>query len=169
MRGNLFINCREQKCILRALCKTLRKMGLWQWLSQYNDCNMRMRIWALTPGTPGRGWAPWLMSAMLVLGRQRQEDPWGVLARQSSWLMSSRFSGRSFLKWRWRWCWRDGSVVKSNCCSWRGQKFRCQHHKEAHNCAYSSSKGSDALFWCLWVPVLICTYQPTVTLNFKTL
>jgi hypothetical protein len=42
--------------------------------------------------------------------------------------------------------WRDGSVVKSTDCSFRGPEFKSQ---QPHGGSQPSVMGSDALFWCV--------------------
>lgn len=48
---------------------------------------------------------------------------------------------------------RVDSVVKSNCCFSRGPWFDSQHlHGKSEPSVYSSSRGSNALFWPDWTP-----------------
>jgi hypothetical protein len=42
--------------------------------------------------------------------------------------------------------WRDGSVVKSSDCSFRGPEFNSQ---QPHGGSQPSVKGYDAFFWCV--------------------
>jgi hypothetical protein len=44
------------------------------------------------------------------------------------------------------WGWRDGSVVKSTDCSFRGPEFNSQ---QPHGGSQPSVMGSNALFWCV--------------------
>lgn len=53
--------------------------------------------------------------------------------------------------------WRHGSAVRA-CCSSTGPGFGSQHPRCEFTAACNpSSKDSDALFWHLWAPTLICT------------
>lgn len=53
---------------------------------------------------------------------------------------------RSYYKTHKLWGWRDGNVIKSIPCSYRGPEFSSQHHIGWLTVAYSSSsRGSDTL------------------------
>jgi hypothetical protein len=59
------------------------------------------------------------------------------------------------IRWGWGWeGWRDGSVVKSAGCLFRGPEFNSH---QPHGGSQLSVMGSDALFWCVWRQ-LQCTH-----------
>jgi hypothetical protein len=51
-----------------------------------------------------------------------------------------------YLKEYREWGWRDGSVVKSTDCSFRGPEFNSQ---KSNGGSQPSVMGSDALCWCV--------------------
>lgn len=97
------------------------------------------KIWLPSPAfTP----TAWCILRILVMGRQRLEEPWGSLASQSS----------SVTQWR-----DPSSKTKVESCWGRRpvSNFGLQMHvNEHHACVHTPS------YACTWAPMHVCTPPP---------